>query len=461
MPSTILTKTDSSNNALSDYYRCPDQFNAIATSESLSDDTGFFQFGPDVICYGQCAEHRPAKSIATELPDVMESVKIDKDGVCLPFDLLQVANNLRFEYFINSSNDKADHSPKTTRQRRIYYLLRPMLPVSIRKHLQRLHFKDWEEIPFPRWPVDFSVDSLMERALSVVLRSGNSKRMPFIWFWPHGAPSCSIMTHDVEASAGRDMCGTLMDIDDSFGVKSAFQIVPELRYASPHRLLEEIRSRGFEVNVHDLNHDGSLFLNKKEFLRRADRINKYVAAFGTQGFRAGAMYRNQDWYRAFDFSYDMSVPNVAHLEPQRGGCCTVMPYFIDKILELPLTTIQDYSLFHILGDYSINIWKHQIDLILKRNGLISFIIHPDYIIEKRAQEVYKQLLQHLVGLRERERLWIALPGEVNRWWRNRSEMKLVRSGDGWKIEGPDSERARIAYATLSEGRVVYNVEGAS
>ncbi len=40
------------------------------------------------------------------------------------------------------------------------------------------------------------------------------------------------------------------------------------------------------------------------------------------------MYREQRWFDAFEFSYDMSVPNAAHLEPQRGGCCTVMPYFL-------------------------------------------------------------------------------------------------------------------------------------
>ena len=75
------------------------------------------------------------------------------------------------------------------------------------------------------------------------------------------------------------------------------------------------------------------------------------------------MYREQEWFDAFDFSFDMSVPNVAHLEPQRGGCCTVMPYFIGDVLELPLTTTQDYSLFHILGDYSTTLWKRQIRLI--------------------------------------------------------------------------------------------------
>ena len=29
-----------------------------------------------------------------------------------------------------------------------------------------------------------------------------------------------------------------------------------------------------------------------------------------------------------------------------------MPYFIGHVLELPLTTAQDYTVFHVLGDYS-------------------------------------------------------------------------------------------------------------
>ena len=121
-----------------------------------------------------------------------------------------------------------------------------------------------------------------------------------------------------------------------------------------------LRARGFEVNLHDLNHDGHLFADQDAFLRHARRINDYAPEFGCRGFRSGAMYREQDWFEAFEFSYDMSVPNVAHLEPQRGGCCTVMPYFIGDLLELPLTTAQDYSLFHILGDYSTTLWKEQI-----------------------------------------------------------------------------------------------------
>jgi hypothetical protein len=259
------------------------------------------------------------------------------------------------------------------------------------------------------------------------------------------------MTHDVEGRSGVDFCGRLMDLDDSFEIKSSFQIVPEKRYGIANGLLESLRDRGFEVNLHDLNHDGWLFRNRQLFLERAGHINRYARELQCRGFRSGAMYREQKWYSAFEFSYDMSVPNVAHLDPQRGGCCTVMPYFIGNMLELPLTTTQDYALFHILGDYSISLWKQQMSRIRSRNGLISFITHPDYLIEKRAQAVYRDLLAHLSRLRDERQVWLALPGEVDRWWRSRQQMVLVQNGASWRIEGPDSDRAQVAYASLESG----------
>jgi hypothetical protein len=76
-----------------------------------------------------------------------------------------------------------------------------------------------------------------------------------------------------------------MDLNDSFGIKSSFQIVPEERYAVSPSFLENIRSRGFEIDIHDLNHDGLLYSDRTEFLRRAERINRYAHQFGALGFR--------------------------------------------------------------------------------------------------------------------------------------------------------------------------------
>jgi hypothetical protein len=371
--------------------------------------------------------------------------------VRLPFDLSEVVTNLQRERYCRPS-------PHRGLSRELYYLLRPLLSVSVRKHLQRIRLRGWDRIAFPNWPVDFSVETLLESAMALQLKAGTVQEIPFIWFWPGGAPACGVMTHDVEDKAGRDFCERLMDLDDLYGIKSAFHVVPEGRYEVADSFLERFRARGFELNVHDLNHDGRLFQSRELFLRRAARINEYGRKFRSRGFRSGTMYRQQDWFDALDFSYDMSVPNVAHLEPQRGGCCTVMPYFNGEILELPLTTAQDYSLFHILDDYSISLWKRQIELILARNGLVSFVTHPDYLSDPRAQAVYLELLEHLCRLRDDHKIWWAMPGDVDRWWRNRSRMTLVRSHSGWRIEGPEAHRARVAFATLENDRVVYNVD---
>ncbi len=334
-------------------------------------------------------------------------------------------------------------------------MARPLMPVAVRKHLQRLYFRGWEKVPFPKWPVDRTVENIFEQLLLLSMKSKRVTKIPLIWFWPDGAPSCTLVTHDVETAAGRDFCPQLMDLDDSYGIKAAFQVVPEERYSVPQTLLDCIRDRGFELNVHDLNHDGHLMREKEEFLQRARQINRHARRFGSLGFRSAMLYRNIDWYDALDFAYDLSVPNVAHLDPQRGGCCTVLPFFIGKILELPVTLTQDYSLFHILRDYSIKLWKEQISLIREKHGLIHAIVHPDYIIGQPERRVYAELLEYLSELRAQGQTWIALPREVNAWWRLRNELSIVNKGGSWHIEGQGSERARIAYATIVDDTLRY------
>jgi hypothetical protein len=85
------------------------------------------------------------------------------------------------------------------------------------------------------------------------------------------------------------------------------------------------------------------------------------------------------------------------------------------------------------------------------------LVHPDYIRGWRECEVYLELLRYLVYMRDHRKLWFALPGKVNDWWRQRAAMELVREGFGWTIRGPGSERAQIAYARIVEGKLVYEL----
>ena len=443
--------------ALADYFRCPPDLAPIGTRTDLSSTDGFFKFG-DITAFGRVAGQPPAAYATDPLNNIAGRVTTDAGRVSLPFDLGEVTTNLRQERYRQNGYNFLQKSTSGSAAQRLYYGLRPLMGVSVRRHLQKVRLSGWDKIPFPQWPVDRSVDALMESALKLALQAQACSSIPFIWFWPEGASACAMMTHDVEGDAGVDFCDQLMDIDDSFGIKSAFQLIPEGREEQWRRTAARVRARGFEVNLHDLNHDGRLFAEKGAFLQHARRINEYTREFRCQGFRSGAMYREQGWFEAFEFSYDMSVPNAAHLEPQRGGCCTIMPYFIGNILELPLTTVQDYSLFNILEDYSTTLWQRQIQTIKSHHGLISVIAHPDYLLGRRERDVYTGLLQHLADARDRDGVWVTLPGEINRWWRNRQQMTLVQGGDGWRVNGPDRDRARVAYATLDGDRLVYTFE---
>ena len=449
------------NQILSDYYRVPEDGLGHICAARSSGDFGFFRWGPAATCYGQCTSGVSATFDNAELNDAFQSTQLKDGEVRLPFDPAQIVDNLRRERYLNPLGANHGRILSHPLVRKTYYAVRELLPVAIRKHFQKAYLGGWQKLQFPNWPVDFTVDTIHEQVLRLSMEAGGVRRMPFIWFWPQGAANCLIMTHDVETAAGRDFTPELMDLDHSYGIKSSFQVIPEKRYEIPDEYVQNMRSRGFEFNIHDLNHDGQLYQEHELFSERARKINDYVKKFDAKGFRAGVMYRNLDWYKEYKFSYDMSVPNVAHLDPQRGGCCTVFPYFVGKILEIPLTTCQDYSLFQILNDYSIDLWTEQLDLIRKRNGLMSFIAHPDYLMSPQARRVYELLLAYLQRMVERENTWMALPGEVDRWWRARNEMHLVQKGNHWQIEGPDCDRARIAYATLDQDRLTYSVDHGS
>lgn len=387
-------------------------------------------------------------------PDVLPISPIGGGAPRVPFDPDEVISNLRLERYLQ--NDLARERDSLVRN--AYYLLRRLLPVGVRKHLQRYRLRDWETLAHPSWPVDASVDDLCVALLKDAMEASGEAQTPFIWFWPEGYRGCIMVTHDVETARGRDFCVKLMDIDQAHGFVSSFELIPEQRYSVSEALLDSIRSRGFEVCLHGLYHDGHLFRERREFLRRAKLIGEYARAWGAIGFRSPVMYRNPDWIVDLDIDYDMSWPSVGHLDPQRGGCCTVMPYLIGDIVELPLTMTQDYSLFHILRSRDIRLWQDQAERIFSRFGLASCIVHPDYITGTQELAVYQDLLEFLERCRLERHLWTALPRDIAHWCRLRRDMRLVREDAAWKIEGIGSERARLAWAVIDGGNVRYVIE---
>ena len=436
-----------------DRYRCPEDFLRFCLNGKLSSDCGFFQFGANAICYGRSCDGVRQPWAGSSLYDTLEGTKIEDGSVELLFDPNEIIDNLRLERY-----RLRGLAWYTNILKRGYYRLRPLTNLPLRKKIQKFWARNWRKQPFPHWPVDTTVENICETLLLLSLRAQGIESIPFVWFWPNGARGCVLMTHDIEAQAGVTFCSDLLEIDAAFGFKASYQIVPEGRYTFPKILFERIRRQGCEVGVHDLRHDGELYLDREEFVRRAALINRYASEYDAKGFRAGMLYRKPEWYDMLEFSFDMTMPNVAHLDPQHGGCCTVTPYFIGNILELPVTTVQDYTLFHLLDERSIAVWRDQVELILEKDGMASFIVHPDYVQDHDTKRVYRDLLKYLRGLSDKTSIWYALPSEIDSWWRARSGMSVVKDGSFWQIKGVGAERAVLAFAKDVDGRLVYEVE---
>jgi hypothetical protein len=198
----------SENRLLVDRFRCPQSSALLRARGGLSDESGYFRFGDSAICYGQCASGTPAKSAGQPLHDASAHVVIDGASIQLPFDAAQVLNSLRCERYTASA---AGSKPLLTGRivRGMYYFARPILGVPFRKHLQRRYLQGWEKIPFPKWPVDLTVEDIFERLLAYSMTAQKVEKIPFIWFWPAGAPSCTMITHDVETLSGLNFCGNL------------------------------------------------------------------------------------------------------------------------------------------------------------------------------------------------------------------------------------------------------------
>jgi hypothetical protein len=125
-----------------------------------------------------------------------------------------------------------------------------------------------------------------------------------------------------------------------------------------------------------------------------------------------------DWISELPFSYDCTVPLSDPYEPQPGGCCSPWPFFSGKLVELPYTLPQDHTLFTLLGHQTVTVWTEQVERLEQSNGLVQCLSHPDpgYLGDPGNRALYEELLDFLVA---RKSLWLTLPREVARWWRER------------------------------------------
>ena len=228
--------------SLLDRYRCSPALGEFRINH-LPEHQGYFTFGRDTICYGRCASAPVSGTLSGALTGLHDTWQDNAPVPALPFDPDEIIRNLRLERYPHGDASLLGADTGTSTIYKAYYLVRPLLGARARRYLQRLAFRGWRNLVFPHWPVDLTVERLLERCLMLAMRTRQLRTVPFIWFWPDGHSGCGLLTHDVETEAGQRFCSALMDMDDDYGMKASFQVVPEEPYAVSPQFLEGIWKR--------------------------------------------------------------------------------------------------------------------------------------------------------------------------------------------------------------------------
>lgn len=290
----------------------------------------------------------------------------------------------------------------------LFYTFKPAIPRALqlwfRRLLVRQRLKTYQHV----WPID-----------------PQSASPPKGWpGWPNGRQFAVILSHDVDTQKGHDACLRLAAIEKKLGFRSAFNFVPE-RYRTSPDVRASLRAKGFEIGIHGLKHDGKLFQSYAIFKQRAVRINHYMAAWQVQGFTSPSMHHNLDWMHRLNISHSTSTFDTDPFEPQPDGVGTIFPFWVgchgteDGFVEAPYTLPQDFTLFILMREQGIDIWKQKLDWIAARGGMVLVNTHPDYMNfeepplgpEEYPVGLYIEFLTYL-QTRYADRYYHALPGEL-------------------------------------------------
>jgi hypothetical protein len=306
---------------------------------------------------------------------------------------------------------------------RSYYQLKPFLPRGMRLALRRWRARRRQRSFATEWPIRAS-----------------AARKPLGWRgWPEGKQFALVLTHDVEGTSGLARCRSLADLEMQCGFSSAFNFIPEGDYEVPSELREWMVQNGFEIGVHDLKHDGKLYWSREAFRRQAASINRYLKEWNAVGFRSGFMLRHLEWLHDLEVLYDSSTFDTDPFEPQPEGVDTIFPFWVPArpstinykpstvskgYIELPYTLPQDFTLFLILQERTIEIWKRKLDWLAENGGMAMLDVHPDYLDVAGAGRhgisypirFYRELLDYIRDRYEGQ-FWHALPRDVARYAR--------------------------------------------
>ncbi len=351
------------------------------------------------------------KEIRTIFENCYNKVKLNT--VFSNIDFEDFPDKILFEYWFR---DKQHFNIGT--KEKIYYQFKELIPYKIRTLLRNKYVKKQKLRSKLNWPIESLYVSFLHNLLKEIEKTNKIKIFP-LNLWPKNYKCAFVITHDVEGIEGLKKSHILMEIEESLGFKSMFNLVP-YKYKITNEFISSARKKGFDVGLHGIKHDGKLLWSYKGFKIRAKKANDLLRNFDLHGFRAPLTLRNPEWFQLLDIDFDMSFFDTDPFEPLPGGTMSIYPFFMKNFLELPYTLPQDNSIFNIMRKRNLEIWKKKINFIEKFNGMILVNIHPDYINENNNWGINTyplSLYEEFLIYAKNKNYWFCLPRDVVSWWK--------------------------------------------
>jgi hypothetical protein len=364
----------------------------------------------------------------------------DENGnVFLPFDPAEVMLGFWSEAYRETGRSALLGHCRTAALKG-YYLARPAMPRALQLLLRRC-FSRQPKPSFPAWPVEESLHDFYGWLFGLIADLADGP-VPHLGLWPDGKSWALVLTHDVEHEGGQRQHELLRSPERDRGLRSAWNFVGQ-RYRVDPALVRALQAEGCEIGVHGLRHDGRDLSSRRQLRRRLPAMRELASQWQAVGFRSPATQRRWKLMPELSFSYDSSYADTNPYEPQPGGCCTWLPFFIGGLVELPMTLEQDHTLFVILQHPDARVWLRKARMLRERGGMVLLVTHPDYAQDSRLTDGYLELLDAFCADRS---AWHALPREVAAWWRDRAASQIRLADGRWTVTGPAAGRGTVQFA---------------
>ena len=294
-----------------------------------------------------------------------------------------------------------------------YYQIKPLVPrrvqLAMRRALASMKLKTHANV----WPID-------ERAAAP----------PAEWKgWPDGKRFAFLITHDIDTSKGQENCRPLVELERDMGFFGSYNFVPERYHVRedaeglPYR--QWIGSRGprpeSRWQVLQFSQDLPGAVTEDQPVHKGLGFSRFpvpldVAQSGLDPRPGHQVRLLHVRHRSFRTAAGRRRDDLPFLGPLGNGD--------EGYVEIPYTLPQDFTLFVLLRQKNIDIWKRKLDWIVSKGGMALMLIHPDYINpgegRKRVRGISSEVLFRFPSIRPeylQGQYYHVLPRDLARFWK--------------------------------------------